>query len=149
MAHRPLPNIVTWSDGSGTHSNTAMGMWGMNAPNGSPSHPCHELIEADNDNNPSSYRAGMYFPGTRQVTKLSSQTHAEFKTWAGLPVGIEIDDIRQQADGNITFTVKKSDAASLSVTVKTAQGNCKPTPTSASRPSTRSSVNRSWSPGAW
>ncbi len=115
-------NIVTWSDGSGTHSNTAMGMWGMNAPNGSPSHPCHELIEADNDNNPSSYRAGMYFPGTRQVTKLSSQTHAEFKTWAGLPVGIEIDDIRQQADGNITFTVKKSDAASLSVTVKNSAG---------------------------
>lgn len=80
-------NIVTWSDGSGTHSNTAMGMWGMNAPNGSPSHPCHELIEADNDNNPSSYRAGMYFPGTRQVTKLSSQTHAEFKTWPGFRSG--------------------------------------------------------------
>lgn len=115
-------NIVTWSDGSGTHSNTAMGMWGMNAPNGSPSHPCHELVEADNDNNPSSYRAGMYFPGSRQATKLNSETHPEFKTWAGLPAGIEIDDIRLQADGDITFTVKNTEAASLSVTVRNSDG---------------------------
>ena len=59
-------NIVTWTDSSGTHTTTAMGMWGNNSPNAAPTHPCHELIEADNINDPSQYRAGMYFPG-RQI----------------------------------------------------------------------------------
>lgn len=115
-------NIVTWSDGSGTHSNTAMGMWGMNAPNGAPSHPCHELVEADNDNSPASYRAGMYFPGGRGVTTLDSQSHTEFKTWAGLPVGVRITDIRQESGGNITFTVTTSESGSLSVSVRNRDG---------------------------
>lgn len=115
-------NIVTWPDGSGTRSNTAMGMWGMNAPNGAPSHPCHELVEADNQNAPASYRAGMYYPGSRNVTELNSKTHPEFRTWAGLPVGVEISNIKQQADGNITFSVKQTNTASLSVTVKNSEG---------------------------
>lgn len=115
-------NIVTWSDAGTTHSNTAMGMWGMNAPNGSPSHPCHELIEADNSNTPHQYRAGMYFPGSRYLSELNSKTHDEFRTWAGLPIGAEIYDIRQESNGNITFKVRNIDTSSLSVEVRNSDG---------------------------
>lgn len=111
-------NTVTWTDEGGSRSNTALGMWGMNAPNGAPLHPCHELIEADKINNPSAYRAGMYFPGDRHQTTLDSQSHPEFRTWSGLPLGIQLTDITQQSNGEITFTVKKTNSASLSVTVK-------------------------------
>lgn len=115
-------NIVTWTDGSGTHTTTAMGMWGNNSPNAAPTHPCHELIEADNINAPSQYRAGMYFPGSRYQTELSSRTHDEFKTWSGLPVSAEIYDIRQESNGDITFKVRNINTSSLSVSVKNSEG---------------------------
>ena len=115
-------NPVSWTDGNGTHTTTAMGMWGNNSPNASPSHPCHELIEADNDNSPTNYRASMYFPGSRYQTELSSKTHNEFKTWSGLPVGAEIYDIRQESNGNITFKVRNINTSSLSVSVKNTDG---------------------------
>lgn len=115
-------NPVTWTDDNGTHTSTAMGMWGNNSPNAASAHPCHELIEADNNNNPSPYRAGMYFPGSRYQTELSSKTHEEFKTWSGLPVGAEIYDIRQESNGNITFSVRNFNASSLSVSVKNSEG---------------------------
>ncbi|WP_302385404.1 M6 family metalloprotease domain-containing protein [uncultured Alistipes sp.] len=115
-------NIVTWTDGSGTHTTTAMGMWGNNSPNAAPTHPCHELIEADNINDPSQYRAGMYFPGSRYQTELSSRTHDEFKTWSGLPVSAEIYDIRQESNGDITFKVRNINTSSLSVSVKNSEG---------------------------
>lgn len=84
--------------------------------------PCHELIEADNINDPSQYRAGMYFPGSRYQTELSSRTHDEFKTWSGLPVSAEIYDIRQESNGDITFKVRNINTSSLSVSVKNSEG---------------------------
>lgn len=115
-------NPVSWTDDNGTHTTTAWNMWGNNSPNASPDHPCHELIEADNDDNPRQYRAGMYFPGSRYRTELDSRTHAEFRTWSGAPVSAEIYDIRQLDDGSIAFRVRNFDASTLSVAVRNSEG---------------------------
>lgn len=114
-------NRVTWTnDSGGTVTSTALGMWQGNQPNGSPDHPCHKLIDADGRNDPyaSSYRGGMYFPGTHNITTLSSRTHEHFRSWDGLPLGVEIYDIRMEANRNITFKVRFEGNASVKVSVK-------------------------------
>lgn len=101
---------------------TAIGMWYNNSPNAGEKHPCHELVEADNIDDPHNYRAGMYFPGPRSQTELNSATHKEFRTWSGAPMSAEIYDIRQESDGNITFKVRNVDASSVTVNVRNSSG---------------------------
>lgn len=115
-------NPVTWSDDNGTHSSTALGMWQNNSPNASASHPCHELVEADNIDAPGDYRPGMYFPGSRKVTEISSATHPEFRAWSGASLGVEIYDIRQRENGDIVFSVRRSANGSVSIAVRNGAG---------------------------
>lgn len=116
-------NKVTLANSDGSIQNfTALGMWQNNSPNAASDHPCHELIEADNINDPSNYREGMYFPGSKYQTELSSKTHSEFKTWSGAPIGAEIYDIAQESDGNITFKVRNINTSSASITVTDSDG---------------------------
>lgn len=116
-------NKVTLTNSDGSVSNfTALGMWHNNSPNAATDHPCHELIEADNRNDPYNYRAGMYFPGPRYQTELNSRTHSEFRTWSGAPIGAEIYDITQESDGNITFKVRNLNTAGCSITVTDPSG---------------------------
>lgn len=116
-------NRVRIKNDNGTYTNmTALGMWHNNSPNAGENHPCHELIEGDNINNPREYRAGMYFPGPGYRTELNSRTHSEFRTWSGAPVSAEIFDIRQEDNGNITFKVKNVKETSVTVNVKNEDG---------------------------
>lgn len=116
-------NKVTLTGNDGSVQNfTALGMWHNNSPNAAADHPCHELIEADNINDPSRYRGGMYFPGTGYKTELSSATHSEFKTWSGAPIGAEIYDIVQESNGDITFKVRNINTSSCSITVTDSDG---------------------------
>lgn len=116
-------NKVRLKNDNGTYTNmTAIGMWHNNSPNAGENHPCHELVEGDNINNPYEYRAGMYFPGPGYKTELNSRTHSEFRTWSGAPVSAEIYDIRQESNGNVTFKVRNVKETSVTVSVKNDKG---------------------------
>ena len=80
-------------------------VWTANTVNNQ-AHQYVDIVEANNmsDNTSSTYMAGYPFPGTYNVTTLTSTTTPALKTWAGTAIDCPITDIAE-TDGVITFKV--------------------------------------------
>lgn len=80
-------------------------VWINNSVNNNASHQYVDLMEADNAPTAQS-RGGDSFPGTRNVTELSSQTLPGLVSWKGVESPWAIYDIEETKDGVIKFKVK-------------------------------------------
>ncbi len=79
-------------------------VWASNVVNNTPSHQYVDLEEADNVQ--SDYtRASDAFPGARNVTSFTDDTNPSMKTWAKQRLNLPVTDIKESADGIITFKV--------------------------------------------
>lgn len=94
---------------------TAGQRWDYNEVNSYPYHQCADLIEAGNSTTTNNV-ADVFFPGAKNVTILSSETHDSYKAWNGDEVEYEIHDIKSSGD-NATFMLL--DKASLELPIIT------------------------------
>ena len=90
---------------------TAAQRWAYNEVNSYPFHQCADLIEAGNST--STYNtADVFFPGAKNVTRLSTETHDAYKAWSGQEVAYQLYDIKSSGD-NATFQLLTADALDL------------------------------------
>ena len=79
-------------------------VWMNNTINANPTHNYYELLRAGESTNGNS--ASDPFPGTANVTEITNYSNPNLLTWAGMPNDFFIEDIAEDNDGLITFSVK-------------------------------------------
>ncbi|MDE5785077.1 MAG: hypothetical protein K2H98_00940, partial [Duncaniella sp.] len=94
--------------------------WEDNSVNNTSYHQYVDIVEADNTQSENS-RAGDAFPGTKNVTSLTSSTSPSLKMWGGTAVDCPLTEIAESADGIITFKVKGGHDDYAPIVVKEAE----------------------------
>ena len=94
-----------WSDWE-SRVLTAMERWSANRVNCNPAHQCVELQAPDS--------LSVFFPHGG-MDGFSSETEPSFRFWDGTPSPLAISGIRQEPDGNVTFSLTRP-VSGLSVT---------------------------------
>ena len=88
---------------------TNQSVWRNNTVNANPKRNYYELLRADGPHTSGGYYVSSpadAFPGTKNVRELTnSSSPASLKTWGGYNNKYSLSNIKQTADGNITFTV--------------------------------------------
>lgn len=79
--------------------------WDWNTVNNNPAHQRVDLVEADDIQSEMS-RVSDSFPGRSNITSFTSDTKPAFVSWANEPTGVNIYDIAEDEEGNITFRVE-------------------------------------------
>ena len=88
-------------------------VWWNNKVNANPSRNYYELVRADGAKGKAS--SSDPFPGTKNVRELSNNTSpANLKTWAGKDNQFALNNIHQDSDGQIVFTVGTYELQGLS-----------------------------------
>ncbi len=108
-AYLPGHGMLVW------HIHYDEKIWDGNTVNNKPYHQHVDLIEADNRRSELN-RAGDAFPGTRNVTSITSTTTPALETWAKEPVDCPITDITE-ADGLISFLACEGKSGIASVDI--------------------------------
>lgn len=99
-AYIPYHGMLVW------HINYDATIWKNNAPNNS-AKQCVDIVEAGGTaNNSSTATLKQYpFPGTKNVTSFTSSTTPALKSWANTPINVPLTNIKENADGTITFDI--------------------------------------------
>lgn len=88
------------------HIDFNQSIWDSNIVNNTLKHQYVDIVEAGNTTGTSSYTWATYpFPGTRKVTSFTAQTTPAFVDWSGTPIDYPLTDIKESADGIITFDI--------------------------------------------
>ena len=90
---------------------TAAQRWVYNEVNSYPLHQCADLIEAGNSTSTNNV-ADVFFPGAKNATRLSTETHDDYVTWSGKEVGYQLYDIKSSGN-DATFQLLTADALDL------------------------------------
>lgn len=106
-AYLPGHGMLVW------HIHYDEKVWDGNTVNNKPYHQHVDLIEADNRRSELN-REGDAFPGTRDVTSITSTTSPALETWTKEPVDCPITDITE-TDGLISFVACEGKSGIASV----------------------------------
>lgn len=79
--------------------------WSSNKVNTNISHQGVDIVEADGIPTDST-RMGDTFPGTSRATQFTNSSTPAMRTWIGIDPDMPITDIKETADGIISFKVK-------------------------------------------
>lgn len=99
-AYIPYHGMLVW------HIDYVASVWNQNSVNNTKAHQYVDIVEAGgqaNNNNATTMKT-YPFPGTKNVTALSSQTSPALRTWSGLDINCPISNITE-SNGIITFDV--------------------------------------------
>ena len=78
-------------------------LWDYNEVNNDPKHQRVDIVEADPSSNT---HAKDCFPGRSNITSFTSNGNPAFVAWDGKPVGIDITEIKELENGDVSFNVK-------------------------------------------
>jgi len=91
--------------------------WGSNSVNNFVAHQNIDLVEADGTATAS--KGADTFPGLADAFDFDESTKPQFVNWAKKSTGFSLNTIEQNADGSISFNVKKTDSESAPVAYAT------------------------------
>ena len=110
LENRQLTGWDTYIPGHGLlawHVYFDQDIWNDNAVNNLASPQRVTIIKANNVAENTNYAslAGWTFPGTASKTALGAATTPSLLSWAKADPGVELEDIAEDGDANVTFTV--------------------------------------------
>lgn len=94
----PAHGMLVW------HIDYSPDIWDRNRVNANPDHQYVDIVEANNATT-FTQASGFTFPGSSNVTSLTSSTHPALESWSGTPIDLPITDIKENADGTVSFDV--------------------------------------------
>lgn len=112
----PGHGLLVW------HIDFDLDVWDYNEVNNNPKHQRVDIVEADPS---STTHAKDCFPGRSNVTSFTSTGKPAFVDWSGKPVGIDITDIKELENGDVSFNVSFVQEAGVHVIDKDfVSGDC-------------------------